>query len=151
MSRTHSPQCLAIGGGPGHDACVCFCHGTDGTIGARLDEQNRADSYPPATDWPTRVNDAYWLGWRDSQIAMQASALAAEAPRTPPVLDVERLREAVVIADDRWGRPRRRYESPLADGPIEGMFERLEAYADDIAAEYARLAPQRTEPQEPEG
>ncbi len=23
---THSNQCLGIGNGPGHDACVCYCH-----------------------------------------------------------------------------------------------------------------------------
>lgn len=25
---THSDQCIAIGGGPGHDVCVCYCHRT---------------------------------------------------------------------------------------------------------------------------
>jgi hypothetical protein len=24
----HSVQCYAIGGGPGHDHCRCYCHGT---------------------------------------------------------------------------------------------------------------------------
>lgn len=82
--RGHSQMCVSIGGGPGHDHCVCWCHGTDEALQRRLDEWNRVDGYPPATDWRTRCNDAYWLGWRDSQLAMQRSAAAAVPSTADP-------------------------------------------------------------------
>lgn len=64
-------------------------------IQERIDEWNRTGGYPPATDWPTRVNDAYHLGWRDSQLAMRRSAEGARALR--PTL---------------WQRFRRRFLRP---------------------------------------
>lgn len=31
MKPIHSPQCVTIGSGPGHNRCICFCHRTLGT------------------------------------------------------------------------------------------------------------------------
>jgi len=37
--NAHSPQCLAIGGGPGHDRCICYCHHTlDTTVTVTKDQ-----------------------------------------------------------------------------------------------------------------
>lgn len=51
-------------------------HGTH--LGKRIDDWNEKNGYPPASDWPSRVADAYWLGWFDSQDALLKSSKAAK-------------------------------------------------------------------------